>query len=652
MEIFGNKVLFSFKYNGIPFGDLHKSTSQYEKDGETVSEHILADGLRISSVFIKTGSAYTWVNWLENTGSSDSGLITELCDCDVPIPFDEDKRPFSKAFVANGADTVVYSPTGSTWDDMEFCCDVEKISSRNQRFASIYPGESKYYSTTGGRSSQSKLPFFNINRREKGVIFAIGWTGQWFCRLERSVSDIRIATGIEELSFVLHPGEKIRTSSIVIMTYENGIDNAHNEFRKVIRDYYSQIGGKRAKHAPLSFSMWGGLSSYKMVARINKASEKNLGFEFAWVDAGWYGPSGLPCPNEFEGDWGVHTGDWTINKTYHPDGFREVVKALKDNGLRFILWFEPERVVKNTPITKEHPEFFLSLGDSGNLLLDLGRRDAWEYCFNLLKEKIRELNIGCYRQDFNFDPLEYWRQNDEPNRKGIHEIKHIMGLYRLWDELLREFPGLIIDNCASGGRRIDIETLRRSTPLWRSDYQCPANHDPDIAQNHTLALSRWIPFHGTSIGRTMNDTYHARSCYTTALGNNFLFSEMEDENQVSEQTFDWIRSINEEYKAVRELMEHDFYPLTSTTTDKQSWCAMQFEYPEEGRGVILAFRRSKSPYNSAVFNLGGIKNCKTYTFTDKDSGEKTVINGTTLINDGFNITIDTKRESKLLFYSY
>jgi hypothetical protein len=118
MELFGNKVLFSFKYNGIPFGDLHKSTSQYEKDGETVSEHILADGLRISSVFIKTGSAYTWVNWIENTGSSDSGLITELCDCDVPIPFDEDKRPFSKAFVANGADTVVYSPTGSTWDDM------------------------------------------------------------------------------------------------------------------------------------------------------------------------------------------------------------------------------------------------------------------------------------------------------------------------------------------------------------------------------------------------------------------------------------------------------------------------------------------------------------------------------------------------------
>jgi hypothetical protein len=42
----------------------------------------------------------------------------------------------------------------------------------------------------------------------------------------------------------------------------------------------------------------------------------------------------------------------------------------------------------------------------------------------------------------------------------------------MWDELRQRHPKLTIDNCASGGRRIDLETCSRSYPLWRSDTQC------------------------------------------------------------------------------------------------------------------------------------------------------------------------------------
>ena len=64
-----------------------------------------------------------------------------------------------------------------------------------------------------------------------------------------------------------------------------------------------------------------------------------------------------------------------------------------------------------------------------------------------------------------------------------------MGMYRLWDALLEKFPHLIIDNCSSGGHRIDIETLRRSVPLWRSDYQCLANYASRGAQCHHLSFN-------------------------------------------------------------------------------------------------------------------------------------------------------------------
>ena len=100
--------------------------------------------------------------------------------------------------------------------------------------------------------------------------------------------------------------------------------------------------------------------------------------------------------------------------------------------------------------------------------------------------------MRCYRQDYNTGMLtEYGELTDGENRKGITEIKHIMGLYRLWDTLLSRFPNLVIDNCASGGRRIDIETLSRSIAFFRSDYQCEFNSHAEkgVKEGATLSIS-------------------------------------------------------------------------------------------------------------------------------------------------------------------
>lgn len=108
----------------------------------------------------------------------------------------------------------------------------------------------------------------------------------------------------------------------------------------------------------------------------------------------------------------------------------------------------------------------------------------------------------------------------------MNEIAYINGLYRLWDTLLEEFSHLLIDNCASGGRRIDIEMLRRSVPLWRSDYQCPANYDDYASQCHTLSFNNWMPYSGTGCGR-IYDLYRIRSSYGASLATNFTFAEDE-----------------------------------------------------------------------------------------------------------------------------
>ena len=121
---------------------------------------------------------------------------------------------------------------------------------------------------------------------------------------------------------------------------------------------------------------------------------------------------------------------------------------------------------------------------------------------------LTEQGIDLYRQDFNMDPLDYWRTHDAPDRQGITEIRHVTGYLAFWDELRRRHPGLLIDTCASGGRRNDLETLRRAVPLWRTDYIL----EPIGTQCCTYGISSWIPFHGTGVKEP--NAYHFRSMMT------------------------------------------------------------------------------------------------------------------------------------------
>jgi alpha-galactosidase len=203
-----------------------------------------------------------------------------------------------------------------------------------------------------------------------------------------------------------------------------------------------------------------------------------------------------------------------VNKTYHPDGLLEVAKTIKDNGLKFLLWIEPERANKKTDLPKEHPGWFLELSPENNdLFLDLSNPEAVQGAYELVSGYIEKLGFSCYRQDCNINPLAYWRKYDTEGRKGVKEIKCVTGLYQFWDMLLERFPDLLIDNCAGGGRRNDIEMMSRSIPLWRSDNQCPFDYEAEVAQIHTTGLSRWLPYHGTGVGVCPVDAYTFRSTY-------------------------------------------------------------------------------------------------------------------------------------------
>lgn len=650
MEFLKKNKRFSFKLRNKNVWDLNYKSETKEDNDTVITTYFFEGGLKVTNFakkYEKYG-AYEWVNYIENTSGIPTDIISELWDCDCKFPLEhEETRRWEAYFPDINKATKIYAPTGSTCVKEEFYSNADTIRN-NQRLNHIYSGEKKTYSASGGRSSEKNAPFFNVHKNGAGYFFAIGWTGQWNCEMERTEDDIIFKSKIEDTYFRVMPGEKFRTSSIVVMPYEGDTTTSHNKWRRLIKEKFSLIGTEgRDAYGPLSASVWGGMQSKSVIDRTAIIKKNDLPIEYIWMDAGWYGKDTKPTPDEFEGDWQQRTGDWEVSTLIHPDSLKDVSEAIHKSGMKFLLWCEPERVIHTTPQALAHPEYFLSNGDDNNYLLNLGDDHAWNYCFKTLSNLIDELKIDCYRQDFNFSPLVYWRKNDAEDRKGISEIKHINGMYRLWDALLEKFPNLIIDNCASGGRRIDIETLRRSMPLWRSDYQCLANYDIEAAQCHNITYNSWMPYSGTGSGREY-DEYRIRSAYAASMNIGYFYSEREASCDAKEK-IDFIKKYTKEYLKVRPYFSEDFYPLTEFSDKLDTWCAMQFDRPSKNDGIIQVFRRENSPYETASFFLGGIEENSHYLFTDADGGEFT-LSGKELTKSGFKVDILNKRTAKIYFY--
>jgi len=213
--------------------------------------------------------------------------------------------------------------------------------------------------------------------------------------------------------------------------------------------------------------------------------------------------------------------------------------------------------------------------------------------------------VDLYRLDFNIDPLGFWRKADAPDRQGMTENLHVQGYLAYWDELRRRHPDMLIDSCASGGRRNDLETLRRAVPLLRSDYQEPQNPtDPKIVignQGHTYGLSFWVPYYGT--GQFANDTYAFRSHLCPAMGIGFVPGKQDWEC--------WQRA-KEDWQWAGPNFYGDYYPLTDYNLADDEWLAWQFHRPEADRGMVQAFRRPKCTKAQMWFRLRGLDRTGTY----------------------------------------
>ncbi|HOZ49404.1 MAG TPA: alpha-galactosidase [Candidatus Hydrogenedentes bacterium] len=626
-----NEPPFSFTYGDTTFADLLPSL---DKDSAVVrlddarNQHELRyrhpeTGLEVRCVAIEYLGFPTveWTLYFKNTGAQDTPILSDIQALDTRFNRLADDV---YARFARPGEFILHHHTGSICTQHDY----------EPHESALKAKETMQLASAGGRGSNGEFPYFNIEWPGEGVIAVVGWPGQWRATFARDEgAGLRVAAGQELTHFTLHPGEEVRTPLVVLQFWKGDPVDAQNTWRRwMIAHNVPRPGGElHPTHlAGCSSHFFGEMVTADEASQfqfIDRYVEERIPIDYWWMDAGWYfNASGWP-----------NTGTWEVDTKRFPRGLRAITDHARAQGIKTILWFEPERVTPGTWLYEEHPEWLLG-NDGGTKLLDLGNPEAWQWLVDHTDQLLTDQGIDLYRQDFNMDPLGCWRGADTPDRQGITEIRHVTGYLAFWDELLRRRPGLRIDTCASGGRRNDLETLRRAVPLWRSDYIM----EPIGTQGCTYGISSWIPFHGTGVKEP--DAYLFRSMMTPYP--NCLWDARR-----TDLNYDELRRLTSQWKQVAPNYAGDFYPLTPYSLDRSAWIGWQFDRPETGEGMVQIFRRDGSIYRAVDLVLRGLDRAARYTITDLDAPDAPrEMTGEDLLDKGLPVEIGSRPGSALFTY--
>jgi alpha-galactosidase len=626
--MYGTEPFFSFNYGGRPSAEFLKKwnrsqTSRKLDDCRTEHTVIFTEPqgslvARCVAIEYRDFPTVEWTVALKNAGNADTPIIDSIEALDARL-----ER-------GGAAEFTLHHHTGDN-------CTPDSYQPHTLELA---PKSEHGFAPAGGRPTTGAFPYFNIAWRGEGVIAAVGWPGQWQARFLRDEGQgLRVVAGQELTRLRLHPGEEIRTPLVVLQFWSGDRIRAQNLWRRWMLAHNMPRPGGRLPPPMLSTCSGGFFPGLKCneadeLKFIDRYTSERIPLNYWWMDAGWY-----PC-----GDGWPKVGTWEVDRERFPRGLKAVSDFVHAKGIKLIVWFEPERVTSGSWLTEHHPEWVL--GGKGGGLLNLGNTAARKWLTDHVDKLLTEQGIDLYRQDFNIDPLSFWRKNDAPDRQGITEIRHVEGYLAYWDELRRRHPTMLIDSCASGGRRNDLETLRRAVPLLRSDYQS-FQGDPGYApgnQCHTYGLASWIPYFGQGAYYNPDQlVYCMRSHFCPAFGMAC---------DVRNRDVDWeqCRRLADDWRAMADDLLGDFYPLTAYTLDSTAWMAWQFHRPEAGRGMIQVFRRPESPYESARFKLAGLDPAARYALTNRDVPGSTVLTGRELMEPGLLVVVKSRPEATIITY--
>lgn len=477
------------------------------------------------------------------------------------------------------------------------------------------------------------------NQVNRGMVFHLIPQSAWnmsvirkHADLENQYVEVQIGIDSRNLAIKLNPGEELEFPEIIYYEIKNKTDLDCWKLHGYWLDKYPE------KKLPVIYNTW--LATYDFFDADNikeiVVKAKELGCEYFVTDAGWFGSGSKR--------WAQSVGDWVENQTAGFCGrMEEVAEFVRENGMKFGLWFEPERALNTSDFYNAHPEYYIKsyvpyFGEFN--YINFADDAALNYIYDAVSYQIRRCKIEFVKFDFNADMICCDSQDAY--------LSYFEGQKKFINRLKEEFPGLYIENCASGGERMHLENCKLYESFWTTDNQ-NIYDSMEIIKNTILRMppqfqERWATI-GTAKAATpkqedlLYSVGDAAFKHLAGVNEGYIHAFLTggpvgisfDLRKIEQPVFDRLKEHIEEFKKNRKFWQTARCRVLS---DTESLFVLQFHNKDLSENVIQVFTKRHTQAGIRVYPAL----CESKTYTLPDGTKK---NGKEISDEGVHIKINT-----------
>ena len=488
----------------------------------------------------------------------------------------------------------------------------------------------------------------------------LGWSGgcrfsvdfNAYANQDRNMSQLAFAAEITAYNpmYILAAGETFVTPEVHMGIVAGGLDDAVNE----MHDHIRRSVLSTPEIAPVDLTVGAGMGAeHDMSVETSKSFIRQfaeMGAEVFIIDAGWECPPSLPI------EWGECNGINIPNPDRYPNGLAELSDYCHEQGLKFALWVEIERLGKYAPMLEQHPEWIAKdiYGGTNGGFIDFTVPEAAQWCEDELARIIEEYKLDMLRVDYNVSFRDYFAFREVmTGKRECLSVRHQQAVYRMYQNLKRRFPNVVFENCAGGGGRTDLGIMKSFNHTWVSDCQ-KAPQSVMITNGMTMVLPPERVdrlFAGMGCHAYGSFDLQMRNTMLTHMSLNIVAPAVTEPNPVQ---MEFVKHSVQIYKDfIRPMLPtariYHHTPDNSVVRD-DGFCAYEIAAPDGSKGAVAVYTLTSAGQTSRNILPKGINAGKTYKITLDNCRSSFMVSGYELLNNGIRINIPASMASELVLF--
>ncbi|MCR8657094.1 alpha-galactosidase [Paenibacillus endoradicis] len=429
----------------------------------------------------------------------------------------------------------------------------------------------------------------------------------------------RLFMGINPFDFnwKLEAGETFQAPEVVLVHSHEGIGGMSRRFHDLYRSRLTR-GEFRDKVRPILVNNWEATYfdfNEEKIEAIAQAGQE-LGIELFVLDDGWFGKRDNDTTS---------LGDWFVDRKKLPNGLESIVKKVRDLGLEFGLWFEPEMISPESELYRNHPDWCLHVDGRrrtearNQLVLDLSREDVQNYIVETVSDVLSSAPITYVKWDMNRNMTEIGSALLPADRQRETAHRYMLGLYNVMERITTAFPHILFESCSGGGGRFDAGMLYYMPQTWTSDNSDAISR---LKIQYGTSIVYPVSSMGAHVSAVPNHQVNRMTSLETrgnvALSGNFGYEL--DLSKFSDEEKELVKEQIELCKDIRPIVSFgDFYRLLSPFEGNEtSWMFVSKDKTE----AFVVFVKVLQEPNGAIgrFRLQGLDPNKSYRLEGQNGG--------------------------------